>query len=61
MIGRTLSHCKVLEGRGGMGDVYRGTDLEIDREVAFMVLAPELVADPEYVPLRDNGKTGLTR
>ena len=48
MIGRTLSHYKVLEelSRGGMGIVYRALDLKLDREVALIVLPPELVADP---------------
>jgi serine/threonine protein kinase len=49
VVGRTLSHYKVLEelSRGGMGIVYRAFDLKLDREVALEVLPPELVADPE--------------
>ncbi len=37
MIGRTLSHYKVLEeiSRGGMGIVYKALDLKLNREVAL--------------------------
>ena len=37
MIGRTLSHYKVLEeiSRGGMGIVYKALDLKLNRDVAL--------------------------
>ena len=49
MVGRTLSHYKILAeiSRGGMGIVYRAMDTKLDREVAIKVLPPELVSDAE--------------
>ncbi len=44
MIGRTLSHYKVIEkiGQGGMGEVYRAEDTNLSREVAVRIIRGEV-------------------
>ncbi|MBV8857303.1 MAG: serine/threonine protein kinase [Acidobacteria bacterium] len=51
MIGQVFGNYKVTQklGEGGMGEVYRGVDMMLEREVAIKFLRPELASQAQVV------------
>jgi serine/threonine protein kinase len=59
MVGKTLSHYKVIEkiGQGGMGEVYRATDTNLSRDVAIKVLPEQFTKGLMHASLMNGPPT----
>ena len=51
MVGQQVANFRIIEklGEGGMGVVYKGMDVHLDRPVAIKMLSPDLSRNPEIV------------
>ena len=59
MVGSRISHYEVVSliGRGGMGEVYRARDTQLNRPVAIKFLSPDFVSPSARKRFQQEAKT----
>ena len=63
MIGKTLGHYEItgMLGKGGMGEVYRGRDARLDRDVALKLRKPGVSTDLEETFIEEGRRLARIR
>lgn len=63
LVGQTLGKYKIIErvGHGGMAEVYKAYQANLDRHVAIKVMHPHLADDPDFISRFEREATAVAR